>query len=270
MKKSLKKGLLLAAMLVMLFGMSRVIYARTYESETVNCMDLSINDVLMNGVTLTYDGTMYIRDGDASLQTYTSGTPFIVPGPRIISNITGVIITTDGPSSIQIMLMPYDLPEESSVPETVPETAPEEEIPAWKPTTPEDIERFSYVSGSEPEVTVGDGTLVIENSVQGPACMESMKAALPEGYEIGHTYNIYPYGLVMEDATERYHSKEDLNFTMKIPADLAKEGRTFMFLCISEDGKPFLFENASENADEITITTNRFYAYALIYTDSAN
>lgn len=260
MKKSLKKGLLLAAMLVMLFGMSRVIYARTYESGTVNCMDLSIDDVLMNGVTLTYNDTMYICDGDASPQTYTSGTPFIVPGPRMVSNITGVS------SGILIALIPYDLPEESSV----PETAPEEEIPAWKPTTPEDIERFSYVSGSEPEVTVGDGTLVIENSVQGPACMESMKAALPEGYEIGHTYNIYPYGLVMEDATERYHSKEDLNFTMKIPADLAKEGRTFMFLCISEDGKPFLFENASENADEITITTNRFYAYALIYTDSAN
>ena len=249
-------------MLVMLFGMSRVIYAKTYASGSiVSFYDLEVNDILENDVNILDD----IGGGPIFINDVSQGDSYTTSGSQIVR---GVTVSTQYGHTCHITLEPYPAPSTSESADSAEST--EKEIPAWKPTTPEDIERFSYVSGSEPEVTVGDGTLVIENSVQGPACMESMKAALPEGYEIGHTYNIYPYGLVMEDATERYHSKESITFTMKIPADLAKEGRTFMFLCISEDGKPFLFENASENADEITITTKRFYAYALIYTDSAN
>lgn len=150
--------------------------------------------------------------------------------------------------------------------ERVEQNTDRENQAIWRPTTPEDLERYSYCLGEPARLLPGgDGAeICITNTVQGPKCIRCMKEFKPEGYVIGATYNIVP-GIY--EGTRFYHSDKKYTFTVAIPESLQKEGRSFRLLCISKDGIPFLYGKDTTQDDGIRITTDRFYAYALLYSD---
>lgn len=131
----------------------------------------------------------------------------------------------------------------------------------WKPTTPDEKKRFACVGGEIVEYTMQKGSaypLEIRNSVQGPKCFVSFEAVLG-GYTIGRTYNIYP------DRNKTYGMDKEVQFTMTIPKSIYKVGREYKMVCVTENGLPVIYEDLDDDPKTITIKTNKFYAYALIY-----
>ena len=46
-----------------------------------------------------------------------------------------------------------------------------------------------------------------------------------------------------------------------------KEGRKFKFICLGEKGAPYIYPDLDEENGTITIETDKFYAYTLVYMD---
>lgn len=98
----------------------------------------------------------------------------------------------------------------------------------------------------------------IENSIQGPRCFDSFEAVLGD-YTIGRTYNIYA------DSKKTYSKDKKVQFTIKIPEQIYKDDRKYKMICVTKNGVPVLYEDLDDNLETVTIKTNQFYAYALIY-----
>ena len=131
----------------------------------------------------------------------------------------------------------------------------------WKPVTPDEKKRYACVGKENIRYTVSKENaypIAIENAMQGPMCFKSFEAALG-GYTIGRTYNIYP----LSDNT--YSMDEEVRFTVNIPSALCKKDREYKMICVTEGGQPIVYKDLDSNPDTITIKTNKFYAYALIY-----
>ena len=54
---------------------------------------------------------------------------------------------------------------------------------------------------------------------------------------------------------------------MDIPKALQKENREFKMICITENGIPFIMNDMDDSLETITIETNHFYAFTLVYSD---
>ncbi len=131
----------------------------------------------------------------------------------------------------------------------------------WKPTTPDEIKRYACVGKETVRYTASkdnDYPISIENAVQGPMCFKSFEAVLGD-YTIGRTFNIYSL------SKNTYSMDEEIQVTIKIPSAIYKENRDYKMICVTKGGQPILYNDLDSDPETITIKTNKFYAYALIY-----
>ncbi len=137
---------------------------------------------------------------------------------------------------------------------------------AWKPTSPEDIKRYSYVAAVRPIYTTSVKDAVVVNSVQGTKCIEAIESLFPE-YTIARTYNIFADR--SRGNKVAYQTESPIQITLSIEKDLYKAGREFALVCVSKNGEVQIYNDMDENPETITINTNTFHAYALVYKDMA-
>ncbi len=131
----------------------------------------------------------------------------------------------------------------------------------WKPATPDEIKRYACVGKETVRYTTSkdnDYPISIENAVQGPMCFKSFEAVLGD-YTIGRTFNIYSL------SKNTYSMDEEIQVTIKIPSAIYKENRDYKMICVTKGGQPILYNDLDSDPETITIKTNKFYAYALIY-----
>lgn len=134
-------------------------------------------------------------------------------------------------------------------------------VEAWKPQTPDEKKRYACM-GTEPvQYTLAKDNayrIVIENAMQGPLCFASFESALA-GYTIARTYNIYTL------PNNVYSREQEVQFTLTIPEAVYKEGRNYKMICVTKNGVPVIYDDLDDDPRTITVRTNKFYAYALIY-----
>ena len=78
---------------------------------------------------------------------------------------------------------------------------------------------------------------------------EIFKYFLPNGYKLR--------------ATDR-----EVTFSLNIPWTLRKAGRDFRLICVTTNGQPVVLKDLDLNPETITVKTNKFYAFALVYKDT--
>lgn len=131
----------------------------------------------------------------------------------------------------------------------------------WKPTTPDEIKRYRCVGKEDVRYTLPTDNVYpidVENSVQGPLCFQAFEFVLGE-YTIGRTYNIY----ALSDTT--YSTDQEVQITLEIPTALYQKSRDYKMICVTKGGLPIVYDDLDSNPETITIKTNKYYAYALIY-----
>ncbi len=131
----------------------------------------------------------------------------------------------------------------------------------WKPTTPDEKKRYAHMGKDAVQYTLPKDNayhIIIENAMQGPMCFKSFEAVL-EDYKIGRTYNIYTLPNTV------YSTDKEIQFTIKIPSDIYKKDREYKMICVTKGGQPIAYNDLDTNPETITVKTNKFYAYALIY-----
>ena len=134
-------------------------------------------------------------------------------------------------------------------------------VEPWKPKTPEERKRYACLGKETVQYTPSKGNdyqITIENAMQGPMCFQSFEAVLGD-YKIGRTYNIY------SRSDNIYSMDKEVEFTIKIPSAVYKKNREYKMICVTKGGQPFVYNDLDSDPETITIKTNRFYAYALIY-----
>lgn len=134
-------------------------------------------------------------------------------------------------------------------------------VEPWKPKTPEERKRYACLGKEIVRYTPSkdnDYQITIENAMQGPMCFQSFEAVLGD-YKIGRTYNIY------SRSDNIYSMDEEVEFTIKIPSAVYKKNREYKMICVTKGGQPFVYNDLDSDPTTITIKTNKFYAYALIY-----
>lgn len=136
-----------------------------------------------------------------------------------------------------------------------------EDVETWQPVTPDEKKRYACMGKEAVQYTQSDDDayrIRIENAVQGPMCFQSFEAALGD-YTIGRTYHIYPL------SGNAYNMDEEVQITLKIPSAIYKTDREYKMICVTRGGQPFVYSDLDSSPETITIRTNRFYAYALVY-----
>lgn len=137
----------------------------------------------------------------------------------------------------------------------------EDNADTWKPTTPDEVRRYAYVGKEPVRCTLSQENAYpvgVENSVQGPMCIQVFEAVCGD-YTIGRTYNIY----ALSGTT--YTTDQKVRITIEIPQAICKKDREYKMVCVTQGGLPVLYDDLDSDPDTITIETNTFYAYALIY-----
>ena len=110
---------------------------------------------------------------------------------------------------------------------------------------------------------IKDANIQVIHHSQGPLCETAFKLALGKWSMYTDYYNI----TVKESQPPIYETDSMVKLKLSIPSDLRKADRRFKMICVSKFGIPHTFEDLDEDPDTITIETNRFYAYALCFTD---
>ena len=131
----------------------------------------------------------------------------------------------------------------------------------WKPITPDDRKRYACMGQEAVRYTQSKNNeyqISIENAIQGPMCFKSFEAVLGD-YTIGRTYNIYS----LSDNT--YSMDKEIEVTIEIPSAIYKENRDYKMICVTKGGKPIIYNDTDKDPRTITIKTDKFFAYALIY-----
>lgn len=134
-------------------------------------------------------------------------------------------------------------------------------VETWQPVTPDEKKRYACMGTEAVRYTLAKDNayrIVIENAVQGPLCFASFESVL-DGYTIGRTYNIYTL------PNNVYSREQEVQFTLTIPEAVYKEGRIYKMICVTKNGVPVIYDDLDDNPRTITVRTNKFYAYALIY-----
>ncbi len=134
-------------------------------------------------------------------------------------------------------------------------------VETWKPTTPDEIKRYACVGKEVVQYTLPEENVYqvdVENAMQGPMCFQAFEAVL-EDYTIGRTYNIY----AISDTT--YSTDQKVQITIKIPSAIYKKDREYKMICVTKGGLPIVYEDLDSDPKTITIETDKFHAYALVY-----
>lgn len=136
-------------------------------------------------------------------------------------------------------------------------------VAPWKPTTPDEIKRYSVVGKEKPVFTVNAAdsyNVTVINAMQGKLCFDSFEAVLGD-HTIGRTYNILPSGKMV------YTMDKKARITLNIPKDLQKDNRTFKMICVTQKGLPVVLNDLDTDPNTITFETDTYYAFALVYKD---
>ncbi len=136
----------------------------------------------------------------------------------------------------------------------------------WEPVTPDELKRYACMGKEEVHyIQPKDNAcqIVIENAMQGPLCFEAFEALLGD-YTIGRTYNIY------EPSDISYSMEEKIQFTIEIPSAIYKDDREYKMICVTEGGLPVMYDDLDTDPETVTIKTDKFYAYALVYRQKQN
>ncbi|MDE7333588.1 MAG: leucine-rich repeat domain-containing protein, partial [Lachnospiraceae bacterium] len=134
-------------------------------------------------------------------------------------------------------------------------------VETWKPTTPDETKRYACMGKETVQYTPSKDNayqIAVENAIQGPKCFQSFEAVLGD-YTIGRTYNIYSL------SDDIYSMDKEIEVTIKIPSAICKENREYKMICVTKGGQPIIYNDLDSDPETITIKTNKFYAYALIY-----
>lgn len=164
----------------------------------------------------------------------------------------------------------------SGVKEDIPDFTPTINV---RPAVITEIDKTIIERKGSEEVLVSqsllDGTkaapINVINSIQGYRCQEIFDAKAKEsepGTKVVRTYSFHAEGST--DQKPIYHTEDKVVISMTIPTAVREEGATYSFVCVSENGESFVFADEDGNPNTITITTDRFYAYALCVTPAAN
>ena len=143
----------------------------------------------------------------------------------------------------------------------VVEDSDEPTIEFWKPTTPEDIYRYSLLGHENNAYTVKEGlpyAVKIKNDVQGQLFFNAINT-IAKDYTLVRTYNILP------DNKKQFTMQDKATITLTIPEYLQKDGRNWCLFGAKQDGTPYILKDLDKNKSTITISTNEFYAFALGY-----
>ncbi|MFI3177903.1 MAG: hypothetical protein R3Y67_10525 [Eubacteriales bacterium] len=163
----------------------------------------------------------------------------------------GVILLTNGMTA-------QAAPAAPAVTETINTYVP----PAWVPTEPADIYRYSLVGGEDPfyQVVTSMDTIRMVIDVQGPLFFDAV-ALIQGDYTLGRTYNIFVNNILT------YYNGNNVKIELQIPESLQEEGRTFRMFGVSEDGAVAFYSDLDNDPTTITFETNKFYAFVLGYVD---
>lgn len=134
-------------------------------------------------------------------------------------------------------------------------------VETWKPTTPDEMKRYACMGKDVVRYTqAGDNAypIDIKNAMQGPMCFQSFETVLGD-YTIGRTYNIYAI------SNTTYSTDKEVQFSIKIPSDIYRADREYKMICVTKGGQPIVYNDLDSDPETVTVKTNKFYAYALIY-----
>lgn len=138
-------------------------------------------------------------------------------------------------------------------------------IEEWKPRTPDEIKRYAAYSREKVNYTADEKNayaVTVQNAMQGKMCYDSFEAVLGD-WVMGRTYNIYPSGKSI------YKMDSKARITLDIPKTLQADGREFKMICVTEKGLPVVLKDMDSDQETITFETDVYYAFALIYKDTA-
>lgn len=105
-------------------------------------------------------------------------------------------------------------------------------------------------------------TINMYHAYQGPLCDAAFLHAQGNDMLVTDYFNVS-----VNNNLRIYEIASDVQLRVKIPEDLVQKKRTWWMICISRNGTPYIFEDEDEDETTITFTANRFYAYAMCYTD---
>ncbi len=98
-----------------------------------------------------------------------------------------------------------------------------------------------------------------------------VKSAVENGYSIGQYLDINLFKIIGGDRTHITQTKKNIRLVIAIPDSLKKthitEEKVFAIARI-HDGKVTLLEDEDDNRDTVTISTDRFSTYAIIYREN--
>ena len=159
-----------------------------------------------------------------------------------------------------------------------PEVKPGENAPETNISTPAGELREMLLTDDEKQ-QVQNGTdvkIILEVKDAGSTVSNSDKAAIQQvlnGFTVGQYLNIDLYKLIDGDRTDMHETAEKIRIVINVPDSLkntdSKKTRTFAVIRV-HNGNAELLTDLDNNADTITIETDRFSTYAIVYKDTAN
>lgn len=100
------------------------------------------------------------------------------------------------------------------------------------------------------------------HSFQGPLCEQAFQLAQGNDWLVTDYFNVS-----INNNLNIYEIASHVRIRVTIPEELRKHDRTWYMICVSRYGTAYTFEDEDEDDETITFTANRFYAYAMCYTD---
>lgn len=113
---------------------------------------------------------------------------------------------------------------------------------------------------------VNNANIKVTHHSQGPLCEVAFKLALGKWSMYTDYYNI----TVKDAQPPVYDTEGKVKIQLSIPSDLRKSGRRFKMICVSRFGIPYTFDDLDTSDSTITFEADRFYAYALCFSDDAD
>lgn len=159
-----------------------------------------------------------------------------------------------------------------------PEVKPGTNAPATNiSTTTEELKDMLLTDDEKQQVQNGTNIrIVLEVQDAGNTVSVSDRAAVAQalnGYTVGQYLNIDLYKLVGADRTDITETAKKIRIVITVPDSLknADSSKTRAFAVIRvHDGGAELLADQDGSADTITIETDRFSTYAIVYKDTAN
>lgn len=159
-----------------------------------------------------------------------------------------------------------------------PEVKPGANAPATDISTPAEELKDMLLTDEEKQ-QVQNGTnirIVLEVQDAGNTVSSSDKEAVAQalnGFTVGQYLNIDLYKLAEADRTDIHETAKKIRIVIAVPEALrnadSSKTRTFAVVRV-HDGRAELLADLDGSADTITIATDRFSTYAIVYQDTAN